>query len=61
MGAVIALTAKNIRADHDAVTHLERNTLEVFVLSVAADRRDRAHVLMSLDDGKRNLLVVAST
>lgn len=50
--AVIALTAGDISADHHAIALAERYAFEVRVLPVAADRRDRAYVFMSLDDGE---------
>ena len=48
--AVIALTAGDISSDHNAIALAQRYTFEVRVFPVAADRRDRADVFMSLDD-----------
>src|SRR6202171_2380269 len=55
MPTVITSPATYIRTNNHAVTSLQRDTFEVRISPVAANRRNRPHVFMSLDDWEGHL------
>ncbi len=52
MTAVIALAAAHVGSHHDAVAHLQRNSFEIYVVALASNGRNRADILVPLNDGK---------
>ena len=61
MTAVVAFSAAYIRTYDDTITHSYWKPLEIGVVLFTSDRCDRSHVLMTLNNGKRNLFRIART
>src|SRR5277367_1338668 len=55
MPTVVALAARYVRADHHAISLAQRYSIEVRILSVPADGRNRSDVLVPLNDRKFQL------
>src|SRR5580704_5778792 len=48
--AVVALAAGHIGANNDSISHPQRDSFEVGVLSVSSNRSDRSNVFVALND-----------
>ena len=56
MAAVVTGATAYVGSDHHTVAHFQGNAFEVGVRSRATDRGDGAYVLVTLNNGERNLL-----
>src|SRR6202035_2203197 len=59
--AVVALAAGDIRANHDPVANLERDALEVRVVAVSSNCRNRSDIFVALNDWETDLLAFAGS